>query len=244
MLATETHRFLASETMSYDTDLTTAAIAAAFADEVGAMGGTVTETFDDGQRLFARSILPKTCEVLPRDRVRGGVALRATVQEIVVHPYVFRKVCSNGAIFARALASQQIDDIELLGREYALSAVRAAVQACSDEETFAAAAQAIRSATDSQADLALNLMPMLARLSGADAARSASAILRRFFRDGDSTRFGLMNAVTSVARDIRDPEARWELEKVGGAIAAEVLPAPLVNGGHARRAGRLVGSHK
>jgi hypothetical protein len=35
-----------------------------------------------------------------------------------------------------------------------------------------------------------------------------------------------MNAVTSVARDTRDPETRWRLEELGGAIAARLPRAP------------------
>jgi hypothetical protein len=44
-------------------------------------------------------------------------------------------------------------------------------------------------------------------------------IMGRFFGDEDRTRFGLMNAVTSVARDTSDPETRWNLEELGGAVA-------------------------
>jgi hypothetical protein len=43
-------------------------------------------------------------------------------------------------------------------------------------------------------------------------------ILGRFFDDADQTRFALMNAVTAVARDTRDPEQRWNLEELGGGI--------------------------
>ena len=52
--------------------LTTTTIREAFAEEILAVGGTVTEAFDDGRRLFARSVLARSCEVLPDDRVRHG----------------------------------------------------------------------------------------------------------------------------------------------------------------------------
>ena len=35
-----------------------------------------------------------------------------------------------------------------------------------------------------------------------------------------------MNAVTSVARDTREPELRWRLEELAGGIAAHIEPAP------------------
>ena len=60
------------------------------------------------------------------------------------------------------------------------------------------------------------------------------------FRDGkDRTRYGLMNAVTATARRTSDPELRWRMEELGGAVAAltpdpvrphgtrAVLPAPI-----------------
>ena len=35
-----------------------------------------------------------------------------------------------------------------------------------------------------------------------------------------------MNAVTSVARDTRDPETRWRLEELGGGIAILAARGP------------------
>ena len=45
-----------------------------------------------------------------------------------------------------------------------------------------------------------------------------------FISGSDRNRFGLMNAVTSVARDTRDPDARWRLEELGGGIGARLRP--------------------
>jgi hypothetical protein len=47
-----------------------------------------------------------------------------------------------------------------------------------------------------------------------------------FLGEGEKSRFGLMNAVTSVARDRPVPEERWRLEELGGGIAARILPKP------------------
>jgi len=45
-------------------------------------------------------------------------------------------------------------------------------------------------------------------------------IAGRFARSSDGSRFSLMNAVTSVARDTRAPELKWDLEVVGAAVGA------------------------
>lgn len=216
--------------------LTTTAIQETFAEEITALGGTVAEVFDDGERLFARSVLTRVREVLPNDRVRDGVALRATGRDIWIHPYAFRQVCSNGAIIAHALQAGRIEDIDSLATDEAASAIREAVRACCVEEGFASVAEGMRSASEVRADLVLNLMPLLSRLSHRDtAARLLRDIMERFINDADSSRFGLMNAVTSVARDTSDPETRWRLEEFGGAILAGRPPSPASDGGWAKR---------
>ena len=39
-------------------------------------------------------------------------------------------------------------------------------------------------------------------------------------------RYGLMNAITSVARDTDDRELRWNLEKLGGDVIFARVPIP------------------
>ena len=64
-------------------------------DEITSLNGIVTDTFDDGRHLFVRAVLAADAEVRPGDRIKAGIAVRATASEILVHPYTFRKVCSN-----------------------------------------------------------------------------------------------------------------------------------------------------
>jgi hypothetical protein len=58
-----------------------------------------------------------------------------------------------------------------------------------------------------------------AMLSSAQ-GRELIEMLERFWRERDPSRCGLMNAVTSVARDTAEPRRRWELEELGGALVA------------------------
>lgn len=208
--------------------LTTAAIRTIFTEEVTAAGGRVSDVVADETRLFARSVLPWTREVREQDQLQGGVALRATDGQVWVHPYVFRQVCSNGAIMAQAVQSRRISDLAFLAPDEAESAVREAVRACCVEDALATFTADARSAIDVQADLALNLMSMMARVPEGEARRAFLEIIDRFLRDRDSSQFGLMNAVTSVARDTRDPETRWRLEELGGAIPSQrdLTPRP------------------
>jgi hypothetical protein len=195
-----------------------------FAEEIAAAGGVVSDTFDDRRRLFTRSVLPRLREVATGDKVQGGVALMATEGEVSVHPYVYRLVCKNGAIVAHAIQTRQIEGCDFVTSEEVIGAVREAIRECCADEAFSAAAQQMRSAREAQADLALALLPHLARLSPSDAAQVAGPILERFNQGSDRSRFGLMNAVTSVARDTADPEIRWRLEEMGGGICAGLTP--------------------
>ncbi len=49
-------------------------------------------------------------------------------------------------------------------------------------------------------------------------------IVRIFVQADDRSAFGLMNAVTSVARDQDDPQVRWHLEELGGGVPAMNFP--------------------
>jgi hypothetical protein len=206
--------------------LTARELSAIFAEEIDAVGGRVTETIDASPLLFARSVLPEAREVAKGDLVQGGVALRATEQEILVHPYVFRQVCTNGAIRAHAVQTRRIvraDYSEFAGEDVAC-ALREAIRESCVEDAFAEGVDEMRSARLADADLALAFMPHLSRMAPEAAAELLASIMRRHTAGRDRTRFGLMNAVTSVARDTRDPELRWRLEQLGGSIPVAVNP--------------------
>jgi len=192
----------------------------AFAEELAVAGGAVKDVYEDGGLLVARGVLPAVREVAPRDGLQGGVAMRANEQEVFVHPFVFRQVCTNGAIFAQTLGTCAIDREEC---EFGvLDRVRDAVRECCGAEAFKTNVAHMAASRDARADLMLHLMPFLSRMTDAHRRTAFDSILRQFHRDKDRSRFGLVNAVTATARDTRDPEKRWRLEELGGAIAATV----------------------
>jgi hypothetical protein len=218
--------------MSLPGRLTTSEITSIFAEEITAQGGRVTDTFDDGARVFLRAVLPAEQEVKAGDRLQGGVALRATDDDVWVHPYVFRQICSNGAIIARAtqtLHIEQSDFSAAFGEEELAGAIRDAVRDCCAPDAFDTTAGAMRSLVHSPIDIAVTIASMFSRLPEASRAEVLDAVFRNLRSGEDRSRFALMNAVTAVARDTRDPDARWNLEEIGGAIpfeANETLARP------------------
>ncbi len=218
--------------MAMTSELTTAAILSAFADELAECGGRVTERFDDGRQLFARGVLPRTGDVARRDPVQAGVALRATGEVIDVHPYLFRLVCKNGQIFVEAAETRRIDVPGWAPVEMVLDELRLAVKLCAGEEPFATAAGQMRRARgDTDVNLMITLMPYLHHF--AHWPQVLGQIVRQFTREHPS-RFGVINAVTATARDARDPEVKWRLEELGGQLAALERPVPVMPRGAAR----------
>jgi hypothetical protein len=208
--------------MSFLPALTTGAVLDEFTDAVADCGGSVSGVFNDGTRLFARSVLPTVDTVRRTDAFQGGVAIRGTENDVWLYPFLFRQVCTNGAILAQTLDARHIPDLHDLDPDEAAELVRDGVAACCAPEVFGTNMDHVRTATEQQADLALMLMPMLGRFPEAANAHVLQQIMRTFFEDRDDTRFGLMNAVTATAREATDPDVRWRLEELGGALAVGV----------------------
>jgi hypothetical protein len=228
--------------MLQGSNLTTGEVLAVFTEEVAARGGRVTDTFHDGRRLFTRAVLPHVEEVRHNDRLQGGVAVKALDERVWVYPYLFRLVCRNGAIVAETLGSRSIEDLHVQDPDMALRSVRECIEACCAEEMFTDTVRKMRRACQTQADLALNVLPLLSRSGAHASAELLSRIMEQFFREGDPSQFGLANAVTAVARDTADPELRWDLEELGGGVAVGTAPPQPADGGRAglARPGRAV----
>jgi hypothetical protein len=210
-------------TMMNDT-FTTAAILEVFTREINDRGGRVTDTFHDGGRLFIRSLLPNVAEVRPKDRMEGGIALRSNEEELWLHPYLFRQVCRNGAITAQSIESLHVECLGAYTLEEGTSMLREAIARCAEKRVFAKSIRRLRTAALSEVDELLNLMAHVSELQRAGMGSFLGQILGRFVGEGDRSRFGFMNAVTSVARDTRDPDDRWRLEELGGGIGARLRP--------------------
>jgi len=202
----------------------------AFIETISAREGKVTETIHQPGLLLVRSVFPQAEQIRTGDKVQGGVALRAADTVACVYPYVFRLVCKNGAIIARAAEGREIPNLDSVPTFEAVSLVREAVESCCERNAFASAAEQMRTAAQQPVDVILSMMPFLSRLSslGPEVARQ---VFERFLHENDRTRYGFMNAVTSVARDTRDHVTRWRLEELGGQIAVPQPAEPVLDDG-------------
>ena len=206
--------------MTIHDTLTTEAILDVFTAEVENCHGRVADTFHDGQRLIVRSLLPHVGDARPKDSMQGGLALRATDEELWLHPYLFRRVCRNGAVMAQAIESLHVECLGSYTLEEGTVMLREAIAQCAEEQVFTRSMHQIRTSATIEADTLLNLIPHLTHFRRAGMERILGEILSRFSGERDRTVFGLMNAVTSVARDTQDPDDRWRLEEMGGGIGS------------------------
>jgi hypothetical protein len=204
-------------------------LGALFIDEVRTLGCAHPDVYDDGERLIARAICTHPVEVRPGDVVRGGVALHAVGDLVDVHPFIFRQVCTNGAIMAEALQSKRVARVEVPAPSEAITAalddVRAAIRACAAPTAFADATAAMQRAIRHPASVLINVLPWLGGMPRSNIAAFVGSVMERFVRQGDESAFGLINAVTSIARDTKDPERKWRIEEFGGTMLALISPA-------------------
>jgi hypothetical protein len=205
--------------------ITTSDIDLVFRSVVTDAGGTLVDVYRDSTRIIARAVLPWAADVRPGDEHVGGIALRANLDEAVVHPYVVRQVCTNGAIRAQAIHTRRVDRLSEIPQEEALSTVRQAVRAGAVEEAFTSFVDEIASTVGAICEIPFLLMATLPDQVDPLAGELYTRVLAELVRGGDRSRFGLLNAVTAVARNTQDPELRWQLEVAGGAIS-DVGKAP------------------
>jgi hypothetical protein len=105
--------------------LTTDKVLEVFTDEHARR--KITDTFNDGRRLFCRSTLPQADQVRPGDSFHAGIAIKATDEQICVYPYTFRLLCQNGAIRAQSVGSVCIEGLDQLQPYPTLMHIREAI---------------------------------------------------------------------------------------------------------------------
>jgi hypothetical protein len=199
-------------------------IAVAFGEEILALGGTVSDRYDQDGQLFMRALLPRHGEVRPGDGIQAGIALRALGPLLSVHPYTFRQICANGAIEAHVNESRYIARVEFASAtefvDAALEEIRLTTRRCAAPEVFDRIRTDMRRASAAPAELMIQVLPLLERLPAHGREHLLAMLVQEFARENDETLYGVMNAITAVARETQDPAIRWQLEEYGGALPA------------------------
>ena len=208
-------------------------LSALFDEELSRLGGTVIDRFAQGDRLYLRGLLPRGGCVQPRDFIGHGLAVRTREMQVVVHPYTFRQVCSNGAIHVTNVRSRIVERSESAWRAADTAGqLREAIRACAEPGVFDANLSEMQEMLSQEVRMPLMMSSFLSRIGD---QKLVMGILDHFLDQRDRSVFGLMNAVTSIARDEEEPERRWRLEELGGGILAALKPpVPVLDSGERR----------
>jgi len=214
--------------MPFDGWLSTNDIAQIFRSEIAARKGQVWDAHDNGSELYLRATLPAFDEIKPGDWVQGGVALRGTADEISVHPYTLRKICTNGTISAHGTHSGRLARAygTRFGKAGLTAALRGTIGDCCTVTAFLETAAQMKSALLLEVDEKMYMEPDLMHVSAPARQRLAGELVIKFLGLKDRSLFALINVVTAVARDEPDPALRWGLEVLGGALASGRIGIP------------------
>jgi hypothetical protein len=196
-----------------------------YIDETRAAGAKDHDVFHRDGLLLARTVIPALhANVRPRDKITGGIAMRADNTIVNFYPFTLRQVCRNGAVMARSSRCVSFSLDEMIHDPVTDDELREAIRCCTTRDSFMENITAMQKATTHRFDQVLNVLPLLAMMSPRVGKSFANAILEQFQQE-ERTAYGLMNAVTAVARKTRDPETKWRLEELGGSIPV-LLRAP------------------
>jgi hypothetical protein len=205
-------------------------IGAIFEQEVAKAEGKLRECSDGKGWLIAKAVLPRISEILPNDRARAGVGINLMLDDVSVYPYTLRLACGNGALMTQAIFWRSLERIDTMNRDDITWKLRGLVRDCCKHEVFRNVTGRMRRAAAQDASAFLSRPAWPTGLWFHLPPEVIREIRTRFAEGSDRSRYSLMNAVTSVARDTQDVRLRWRLEKLGGDIAFGRVPMSLPAG--------------
>ena len=105
--------------------------------------------------------------------------------------------------------------------EEVIHSLRHAIEVSMDEQLLTDAVGRMQSAIDMRPDTIISMLSHFDDLP----EQLMRLVLREFDREERSA-YGVFNAMTSVARETRDPERKWRLEDTAGGVLARLPVSP------------------
>lgn len=190
-------------------------------------------------RLYLKALFPKVeAEVKVGDAVQAGVMISNSeigMGRVVVQPLVYRLVCSNGMVsndsgLSRYHVGRRVEgdgrDVHELFRDETLAAddralmmkLQDVVRAAGDQAAFGRLVSRMRAATEGPVvERPVEAVRVLGRAVGLLQGEQDN-VLEALIRGQDYTRWGVLNAVTSVANTAESYDRASELEQLGGRV--------------------------
>jgi hypothetical protein len=176
-----------------------------------------------------------TASIKEEDIVYGGLILRNSevgASALKVEPFILRKACNNGLILQHSLKkihlgrqTLEIGYIEWSDKTRELedkalwSKVRDIIRATFDREVFESWVAKLKESTTIKIEKPIEAVNNIVKLAGLTEEQKQK-LLMHF---SEPTKYGLLNAITNVARDVKNPDEQVRLEEFGG----KLLETPL-----------------
>lgn len=203
---------------------------------IGEIEGARVESCEiTDRRMYIKVVNPKlTTEVSVGDVVQSGILITNSevgCGSLCIVPLVYRLVCSNGMVVNDARTrkfhvgrTNTADDNFLIYSDETLIAddkalmlkVRDTVRTVVDEVRFEKVVNMMRVAQGEA--ITSHDIPKMVELASADYKLSqaeSSGVLDHLIRDGEYSLYGLANAVTRTAQDVKSYDRSTELEAIG-----------------------------
>lgn len=192
-----------------------------FTQKVSQYGGHVIQTSTNAEHVLIEATLTVSDTLLKGDYVQGGVALYYSPTLIAIHPYLFRLICESGLLIANTPEDciiWQQGDAEPT-EETLNTRLNTAIQCCTKKDTFS---QTITSLKTSLSQEVILLKEILSLPRFTEDNSLLDELLKHAIIEDEDTAFGLINTITSTARDINIPQTCYQLQKLAGEITQKV----------------------
>jgi len=173
-----------------------------------------------------------TASVRADDIVYGGLILRNSevgASAFRVEPFILRKVCSNGLILEYSLKKVHLrrqtleigeidwsDETRELEDKALWSKVRDIIRATFNREVFESWIERLKESTEVKVENPIKAVNNIVKIAGLSEERKQK-LLMHF---SEPTKYGLINAVTNLARETKNIDEQIRLEELGGKILA------------------------
>lgn len=201
-------------------------------DDVKVVSSEITD-----KRMYWKMLFPKIeGEVRKGDVIQAGLVISNSeigLGAFTVSHLLYRLICLNGMIGENSIRKYHVgrhtdghDDISELFADDTLKAddqafflkVRDTVKSAINRDHFDHYLDKLRTAAEKKVEG--NSIKVIEELSKREGFSSAEheGVLKNYLHDGDSSLYGLANAITRTSQDVPDYDRATELEKIGGKL--------------------------
>jgi len=175
-----------------------------------------------------------TEEIRENDVIHGGLIIRNSevgASSFRVEPFLLRKICSNGLIGKHSLKKIHLgrqtvetgeiewsEETKRLEDKAFWAKVRDIIRNTFDRKIFLSWIKKMKEATEIEIEKPKEAIDNVVKYAGL--TEEQKNILLMHFTE--KTKYGLVNAVTSLARETKDIDERIRLEEIGGKLLEEV----------------------